>query len=185
MSSEKWFDWDTSENPEAASASSDRPEDPAAPAAPTSPDSGTPGTKNPSDTGSIFQTQSPVASSGSAEDYVPLETGPLAAPSEAGPPGSAEPTFETDGVPAAAGLEATEATVLTQGAPPAAPPSGSDPRTLTALRALHVDGVRAPAPVDAARPFHLRITGTLQALDRKSTRLNSSHVSESRMPSSA
>ena len=167
MNSEKWFDWDTSENPESAAASSDRPEDPAASATPTSPDPGTTGAENTSDTGSLFQTQSPIPSSGSAEDYVPLETGELGAPSESGPPGSAEPTLGTEGVPAAAGFEAIEAPASTSGAPPAAPPSDSDPRTLTALRALHVDAVRAPAPVDAARPFHLRITGSLQTFEKE------------------
>ena len=40
-------------------------------------------------------------------------------------------------------------------------------------------------PVDEKTLMENAINGMLSSLDRKSTRLNSSHVSESRMPSSA
>ena len=46
-----------------------------------------------------------------------------------------------------------------------------------------VRSARRPTPVAAGLPDV--IADLLEELDRKSTRLNSSHVSESRMPSSA
>ena len=63
-------------------------------------------------------------------------------------------------------------------------------RPKTAGQKRYVDAVRANTVTFAVGPAgtgksYLAVALAVQALDRKSTRLNSSHVSESRMPSSA
>ena len=67
---------------------------------------------------------------------------------------------------------------------------GLDDRVLGRLAAIaewHVfeAGHRLFAQGDVDAPFCLLISGQISSLDRKSTRLNSSHYALSRMPSSA
>ena len=75
----------------------------------------------------------------------------------------------------------------------AGPAAADDPTAMTAFLALRSalerGEVRAAEP-DAASPSGWRVNawvkrGILLGLDRKSTRLNSSHCTPSRMPSSA
>ncbi len=120
MTSEKWFDWDTSDSPEAeASAPAASPEasSDAANAAPESssalPDLG---------------------------DFQPLESMPT------------EPTAQQP---------AEFAVPVLSESLPEANDEQREPRTTTALQQLNVQAP-APAQVDAARPFHLWITGTLR-----------------------
>ena len=65
------------------------------------------------------------------------------------------------------------------------PQNAYDPASEMMQKALPVIGAIAQSGQNAVKPEKRALLGALKPLDRKSTRLNSSHLEQSRMPSSA
>jgi hypothetical protein len=143
MTSEKWFDWDTSDSP-AAGAS--------APAA---------STETPAPPVDGARPESTPAQEPSPADFAPFES--LDSPDAIG---TGTPSSTVSALPSEADAGFAAGALASDDSLPVATEEQAEPRTATALRALNVRP-EPPSVADAVRPFHLWITGKLRNFEKE------------------